>query len=246
MDDRKILFLYNILLKGDIAVKTGLHIGGTKDTLEIGGMDNPIIKDPISGMPYIPGSSIKGKLRCLLELENGLHERGGVHSKCADFECFVCRLFGNSKNTSEPGPTRLLVRDCNLNHEKTRRNIQSPVDKKITSLEIIEDKYENTIDRLTSSATPRPVERVVPGAVFTLELVYRVFDCGDDGKTDLENLEYLKRAIDLLHEDYLGGNGSRGYGKVEFRNIEITCSSERGKRQVDEIFQNYLKTTKNA
>ncbi|MFN4227892.1 MAG: type III-A CRISPR-associated RAMP protein Csm3, partial [Candidatus Ratteibacteria bacterium] len=86
-----------IIIKGFIEVKTGLRIGGTTTGLKIGGLDQPVIKDPL-GRPYIPGSSLKGKLRSLIEKkENVKLNEKGTH-ECTEEEsykkCPVCRIWG--------------------------------------------------------------------------------------------------------------------------------------------------------
>jgi CRISPR-associated protein Csm3 len=208
-----------ILISGRIKLITGLHIGAQRETAEIGGLDNPIIKDPVSGMPYIPGSSFKGKLRSLFEkLKNSElseNERGRGEDKFFNrkigeevwihacnkkydeiLDCEVCRLFGTSGGKKGDNfPSRAIFRDS------------FPVDWDDENIEI---KYEAGIDRITSAANPRPMERISPGVEFAFEIVYNVED--NKAKYDLKN---LFTAMKLLEDDYLGGSGSRGYGKVE-------------------------------
>ena len=115
-------FIGNILIRGRIECLTGLHIGGSKDKMEIGGVDSPVVRDPVTHrQPYIPGSSLKGKMRMLLEYATGNVEmgdekqdkkRGDVHN-CTRPDCPVCRIFGSSAAEERRcGPTRLLVRDA--------------------------------------------------------------------------------------------------------------------------------------
>jgi CRISPR-associated protein Csm3 len=197
------------VISGLIKTLTGLHVGAARETSEIGGMDNPVIKDPITGLPYIPGSSLKGKMRSLLEKVSGIEFNRTVGQKvnihvCDTEEdallCNVCRLFGSSGSTNHPA--RIFVRDSYLTgiwEEKFRKEL------------LIEEKYEASIDRVTSAANPRPVERVPPGVEFEFEIIYNVED--NRWKEDLRN---LFKAMKLLEDDYLGGSGSRGYGKVRF------------------------------
>lgn len=202
-------------LRGKIVVKTGLRIGGSAESVEIGGMDNPIIRDPVTEYPYIPGSSIKGKMRSLLELKyDKLNNGGNPHKWCNDTSCFVCRVFGTSAGEeAKIGQGRLIVRDAHLSEESKKR-LDALRDR--SGLLYAEVKSENTIDRITARANPRTMERVPPGVCFEFELVYRVFDTGDDGKTDEENFKYVLEGLRLIELDALGGSGSRGYGKVEF------------------------------
>jgi len=201
------------VLRGTIEVMTGLHIGGGNDSLEIGGMDNPIIRYPHNREPYIPGSSLKGKMRSLLEWELGrLHAKGEVH-QCAEPTCPVCRVFGSTQGGEERGPTRLTVRDASLSVESREvfRSGERP---------LVEEKHENSINRVTAVANPRPVERVVPGTTFDLEIVYRVLDTGDDGEMDRQYFDdVVLKGLKLLELSALGGSGSRGYGKIRFRDL---------------------------
>jgi CRISPR-associated protein Csm3 len=206
--------LGNVVLNGRLECRTGLHIG-EEGVLDIGGIDNPVVKSPATGYPYIPGSSIKGKMRSLMEWDEGVVERDGEVHTCTDeaaVECPVCRVFGTpAESEAKTGPTRLSVRDA------------YPTDQTVeqwgelnTSLPYTEVKSENTINRITSEANPRKFERVPKGSEFKYELVYGVYDLDDGGRTDLTNLAAVERALFLIEDSSLGGSGSRGYGKVTF------------------------------
>lgn len=212
-------------LRGSITVVTGLHIGAGRETMEIGGMDNPVIRNPANGEPYIPGSSLKGKMRSTLELISARVERSGRVHTCAEDDCPVCRIFGTTEEATH-GPTRLIVRDGVLDRAATAAALS--LDEGFPISDIIEVKYENTINRITGTAqNPRPLERVVPGSVFTLEILYKVFihegetpeSCKDATLFD----EYVPGLIRALEKDALGGSGSRGSGqvKIELRKPEI-------------------------
>lgn len=225
------------VIKGLIKCETGLHIGGTAETIEIGGLDKPIIKDSITDLPYIPGSSIKGKMRSLLEWKYGnFQENGDVHKydekKCKK-DCPICRIFGTSAEEAKIGPARLIVRDAHLT-EGSRKELEKLRQKK--GLVYAEQKTENSINRLTARANPRTQERVPAGTEFEFEMVYRIFDLDDDkGVKDRELFEVVKDAIGLLQMDALGGSGSRGYGKVTF-DIKENCEyriMEKGMVKVD-------------
>lgn len=204
-------------LSGKIIVKTGLHIGAGNDKVEIGGMDNPIIRNPLTHEPYIPGSSIKGKMRSLMEWKfDKLKSTGGKVCYCGLPECEVCRVFGSANTKSEEakdrGPTRLIVRDAVLTKEwkEKFRNGNS----------IVEEKNENSLNRITAEANPRPIERIVPGVEFDFEISYRVIDTGDNGETDKKYFkEVVLESLKLLQDDYLGGGGSRGNGQIEFKDL---------------------------
>lgn len=207
------------IITGEIECITGLHIGGSSDIMEIGGMDNPIIKHPITGFPYIPGSSIKGRMRSLLELKYGLFEKGGdVHKYCGKKDCFICRIFGTSADSSNIGPGRLIVRDSNLIENSIVELKRLKRDK---GLPYSEEKHENNINRIDARATPRSIERVPAGIKFNMEFVYRIFDIDDSGNVDINLIKYVKEGLRLIENDALGGSGSRGFGKVRFNNIKM-------------------------
>ncbi|NUQ43914.1 MAG: type III-A CRISPR-associated RAMP protein Csm3 [Calditrichaceae bacterium] len=204
-----------IEIKGTIKVLTGLHIGMGNQEIHIGGMDNPVIKHPVTKEPYIPGSSLKGKMRTLLEYYLGKVDKGGAPWTPDSAEAVkkdpICRIFGSANTKFPAGPTRLIVRDGFLTGEYKKR-IEDENDE-FTVYDVLEGKWENSINRQTGTAlNPRQTERVVAGAEFTLHLIYRVFD-----EEDEKNFEkYVLKALELVQNDALGGSGSRGYGKVEF------------------------------
>lgn len=194
-------------MRGKIELITGLHIGGSENDIRIGGVDNGVIKT-IDGKPYIPGSSLKGKLRYLLEMAEG---RDKV-CECGKVDCSICKLFGvgANKKSEKIGPTRLKVRDSYLsssNDEGTTNYYDFEY----------EVKMENTIKRLNSKAMPRQIERVPAGTVFDFNMVVDLFDT----KNDFNAFKELIFTMCLLEEDYLGGNGSRGYGQIEFKDMKI-------------------------
>lgn len=199
-------------VEGTIRVKTGLHIGGSANKIEIGGNDNPILKHPLTNEPYIPGSSLKGKMRSLLEFKLGKVEPDGQpHKWHNDPTCPIIRIFGTSEERAGVGPTRLIVRDAELTQDyKDKMNKEGMI--------LTEDKYENAINRITARANPRPLERVPSGVEFSFEMSFRIFDVdGDNGTYDEELFNtYIPLGLKLIEQDALGGSGSRGSGKVTF------------------------------
>jgi len=212
---------------------TGLHIGGSDTGIEIGGVDKTVIRDPITNRPYIPGSSLKGKVRSLLEKYSGLEQnqrigQGYIHS-CDDegeyISCDVCQVFGVPGERSFATPTRLVVRDVPMS-EETAKELE---ERARTDLPYTEVKTEVSIDRVTSAANPRQMERVPAGSTFSrAELVYSVYEGqGKDGSViagpmqDVERLRTVVRGLRLLEDDYLGGLGSRGSGKVRLKKIHV-------------------------
>jgi len=207
-----------VFLAGLIRTLTGLHIGASKESLGIAEVDNPVIRDPVTKEPYIPGSSFKGKLRSLKERESSLRCRDvgngiSLHA-CPSAEdaatCPVCRLFGTSGDSEHPGsnfPSRLRVRDAYF-----ARFTAEKLDDLEMELPYTELKYENALNRITAAANPRPVERVPRGCVFEFEIVYDV-ESLEDLKGDLAT---LVSTLEMLADDSLGGMSSRGTGKVGF------------------------------
>jgi CRISPR-associated protein Csm3 len=206
------------LVKGTITCETGLRIGGSTESIEIGGMENPIIRHPITGEPYIPGSSLKGKVRSLLEYKLDRRDRRGYPKgesgrdngePCECGQCIICRVFGPHKNPShELGPTRVLFRDAALTEGARKWLTDAQTAKGIFFAEV---KTENLVNRLTGTAEhPRTLERVPAGTTFDFEISIRIFD--DDNEQEIVGL--VEEGLRLLQQDYLGGSGSRGYGKV--------------------------------
>jgi CRISPR-associated protein Csm3 len=198
-------------ITGTLKCKTGLRIGGSKDEMEIGGMDNPIIRHPLTQQPYIPGSSLKGKLRSLLEYKTGKVTSTGEPCGCVREDCLVCRIFGPHKKAEHQlGPSRIIVRDAKMMQE----SIDELTPLKDEGLLFAEVKTENIIDRRTGVAARgglRSQERVPAGAKFELNISVRIFE--DDNEKAL--LDFITQGLDMIPNDTLGGSGTRGYGWME-------------------------------
>ena len=154
-------------------------------------------------MPYIPGSSLKGKMRALVEIAKGCISDGKASN---DPKSLSGELFGVATGNSDNRPSRLIVRDAEL-------DLSKPEMFDNTDLPYTESKTEVAIDRITAKANPRTFERVPAGAQFKLNMVLNIFE----GENEQRLKETLQLAIRLLQDDYLGGHGSRGYGQVEIR-----------------------------
>lgn len=209
-------------IKGKIKLKTGLHIGAGDVEMHIGGTDNPVIKQPNTLEPYIPGSSLKGKVRSLLEMRSGLMGKTdgkplqASHLSLQNLDkqqkediLKILKLFGSSgadaEEIAELGPTRVSFADCLLS-EDYRKKVREE------RLSLSEVKSENTIDRIRGVAQhPRFTERVPADTEFEFSVHLKML--GDD-EEDL--IDYLLQGLKLLQMDSLGGSGSRGYGKVVF------------------------------
>lgn len=228
------------LLRGKLVCVTGLHIGGTAQGIEIGGMDNPVVRDPLTDIPYIPGSSLKGKLRSLLEWSLGLIEKHDKQKSYAAYECkeliekrqdfkgdplrwdnayILARLFGPASDKTEvreqAKPTRLTVRDS-FPEKSTLAKWHDWLGEE-TYTEI---KTENAIDRVTSEATPRSMERVPAGSEFDVEMIVDIYQ-----KEDTELFRGLFTAMHLLENSALGGSGTRGHGQMRFQDISLEWRS---------------------
>ena len=209
------------LLGGRIRCLSGLRIGGRSGDLAAGGIDQAIVRDPLTYRPYIPGSALRGKLRSLVERAEGLEpnwERGGVriHVCLRHPACVVCRLFGVPSQMETAGTTRLIVRDTFLDDAGAQRLAGLHTD-----LPFTEVKVEAAIDRLTAAAAPREVERIPAGAVFPgVELLFSIYQA-----QDFDDLLVLAQGLALLEDDYLGAGGSRGAGQVQFEALTLTARS---------------------
>jgi len=265
------MFYYkgSFIIEYKLKALTGLRIGGSKEQFEIGGVDNPVIKVEVEipdydgngnklpqGAPYIPGSSLKGKMRSLIEWLNDnvkemiekvknieAHKKVDEAGKaCTCGECPVCRIFGTgdakvietlAKKGIDfiPGPPRLKVFDAYPTKETLERLIEALGENIFTEI-----KTENQINRLTSRSNPRKVERVPAGAEFKGTMVFDVYK---DEDKDL--LKIVFQGMKSMEDHYLGGCGSRGSGKVKFKDITVIWRSKEyylGEKEEKLLFEN--------
>ena len=198
-----------IEITGKIIVDTGMHIGGSSEFAAIGAIDSPVIRDAFHNLPIIPGSSLKGKMRSLLAKR---YNNKIVSEPNEDAEILL-RLFGSSKK-NQIQASRLIFSDAVMENKEELK------EKGIISE--TEAKFENTINRLSAAANPRQIERVIRGAVFPLQIIYDIYWVEENKDTEIEeDFQLIKEGLQLLEYDYLGGHGSRGYGKIHFEDIDI-------------------------
>lgn len=200
-----------IKITGTINVETGMHIGASDGFSVIGAVDSPVAKDALSRIPYIPGSSLKGKIRNLVAK---VYSDGGIAPKFNDQDDKVTRLFGaGAGNNNHPKPSRLIFSDMIMdNIEELKKNgVEDGT----------EVKEENTINPITAEANPRQIERVVRGAKFPLTIIYNAEK--ENEKELLEDIETVALGLKLLSYDYIGGHGSRGYGRVKIDDVNAEC-----------------------
>ena len=190
-----------IQITGKFEVVTGMHIGGGSAFAAIGAVDSSVIKDTQSKLPMIPGSSLKGKMRTLLAKR--YHDRIVEPDNDAPE---IIRVFGSAKK-GQTHPSRIIVADMIMSNSEELHK------KEINSM--TEVKFENTISRQTAVANPRQIERVIRGAQFDLDIIYEV-EAVDE---ILSDMRLVAEGMKLLQYDYLGGHGSRGYGKVKFNDV---------------------------
>ena len=250
MSDR-LRLLGRVLVRAELQVKSGLAIGG-EGLAGLSVTDGAVVRDPLSGEPYVPGSSLKGKLRALIERAVGAslapisaaQGPGGAAQgrrvlrlhRCASEKeyreaalltgysgCPVCHLFGIAPEGFTGLPTRLVTRDAALT-EASRAVLLA----KRTELPFTEVKTESALDRLTAAATPRWRERVPAGAVFAARWDLSFFELGGVDLKDERLLALLVAGLALLEDDYLGGGGSRGYGRVAFAKLEVSLAHDGG------------------
>lgn len=248
MDDKQtalpeLRFLGKVIIKGVLVARTGLHIGGSQGGMDIGGVDKIVVRDRLSGEPFVPGSSLKGKMRSLAERARGkilpeqlVQEVQGSFNRepirihmCNQADCEICNVFGRNDvlqgipravgsdrlRIDKATPTRLIVRDARL----TRRSEAALRSRDLDQL-YTEVKWEVGIDRITSAANPRQMERVPAGARFGFSMAYSVLTADDSA-----NFRYVLEAMRLLEDDYLGGLGSRGSGQVAFTRLQLRWRS---------------------
>ncbi len=196
-----------IEISGKIELLTGMHIGASDSFAAIGAIDTPVIKDSISGLPIIPGSSLKGKMRTLLAKAYNQNPL----AKCEEDDERIIRLFGTAKSAKNGYPvhSRILFSDVVMENsdEIKSRGVESPT----------EAKEENSINRATGIATPRVIERVIKGATFPLNIIYNV----ENEENLEEDFQTIADGLKLLQYDYIGGNGSRGYGRIAISNLQL-------------------------
>lgn len=213
--------LKKIEFQGKLVLKTGLHIGGTNSNMQIGGIDKSVIRNPLTNQPFIPGSSFKGKMRSLFEVSIGQigGSVGNVNNGPANSGP-SSDLYGNATNDRQK-PSRLIVRDCNLKGAINLSTGQSFTIEEFaekTEIPFTEGKTEVVIDRITSAANPRQIERVPAGAVFSLNMVLNIWEQDNNESIIFDN---LFKSLELLKDDYLGGHGSRGYGQISIEIDEV-------------------------
>lgn len=242
-----------IFINGTIDVKTGIAVGGGSIGLEIGGADKVVVRNPISNEPYIPGSSLKGKMRSLLEkLDDNMDITVKQINKASKIE------EKNIYKSIEEIPSDALTPKENIEkvvvdsmpckcgtcmickifgvsaeaegmparlivRDSDLINVEELEKSKNTDMPFTEVKTEVVIDRITSAATPRQFERVPAGAKFSLNLVCNIYD--GDAETDMVNKIF--EGLSLVQDDYLGGSGTRGYGQVKFNIEALTCKDQK-------------------
>ena len=200
------------IITGKIKVLTGLHIGTSGDFSAIGAVDNIVIRDTVTNKPIIPGSSLKGKMRYLLSRtkynDNSTLTMPSIKKESDNIK----RLFGSSEKPITL--SRLQFCDMLLSEKEYERDVEF-------DLPYTEIKYENTIDRGTGVANPRQQERVPAGSEFDFRLIYNIENTEnmeEEVKCDFENILLM---FELLEDDYLGGHGTRGYGRVKFEDLKL-------------------------
>ncbi len=213
-----------IEISGTLKVLTGMHIGASNAFSAIGAVDSPVIRDSITDLPLIPGSSLKGKLRTLLAKKYN-QNISSSHDNDAEE---ILRLFGSAKK-NQVKQSRLLFSDMILS------NIDEIKNNGLNSA--TEIKFENTINRATAVANPRQIERTIRGAKFPLSIIYNATEKGEI----VDDIALLAQGLELLKYDYLGGHGSRGYGKVALKDITLKVVSGEVEKSLIQECENIVK-----
>ena len=211
-----------ILITCSLVVRTGLHIGGSGIFSPIGAVDSPVIRDPLTQRPIVPGSSLKGKLRTLLVRSDSYQKGNGIESlpEIDQEPEVILRLFGCATPVRR---SRLQFSDCFVTNAE-----------EMDAVGLTEVKTENAISRINSVANPRQIERVNPGVKFGVRIVYDIAK-----KEEMEaDLTLLAKGMKLLQLDYLGGHGSRGSGRVSFRDFHVTnCEDHQEDSSLTRLFK---------
>ena len=214
-------------ISGVIESLTGLHIGGGSQFAAIGAVDSVVIKDIQDDLPMIPGSSLKGKLRSLLSKQLSFGELPKEHNKDDDK---IKRLFGHAESKN-PKTSRIYFSDIFMS-EESREELEN------SDMDATEIKFENTITRSTGVANPRQIERAIKGIRYDMSLIYNI-----ENESEIEeDFKLLKIAFKLLQYDYLGANGSRGYGRVEIKELDVKALIV---DEEDENCKNVIESCKN-
>lgn len=214
-----------VLIKSELEVVTGLHIGGTTGYFAIGALDSPVIIDLLSKQPIIPGSSLKGKIRTLL-VRSIYKDLTDLPAPNKDPD-YIKRLFGSGSESKNDTAfkARLQFADAFIKNTDQFKEIG-----------LTEVKFENTIDRQTGVAQPRQIERVNRGVIFEVNITYDL----DNEKEFMDDMRNLSKGMKLLQLDYLGGHGTRGSGRVSFRNFKINTFEDSDgivEKYLDNIYQ---------
>ena len=217
-------------ISGVIESLTGLHIGGGSQFAAIGAVDSVVIKDIQDDLPMIPGSSLKGKLRSLLSKQLSDGNLPKEHNQDDDR---IKRLFGHAESKN-PKTSRIYFSDIFMN-EESREELEN------SDMDATEIKFENTITRSTGVANPRQIERAIKGIKYNMSLIYNI---ENEGEIE-EDFKLLKMAFKLLQYDYLGANGSRGYGRVDIKELDVKAlivdEEDENCKKVIESCKNILK-----
>ena len=193
-------------ITGTVKSETGMHIGGSDAFAAIGAIDSPVVRDVLTNHPMIPGSSLKGKMRSLLARQYS----DGKPKKIEEDAPVIQRVFGSTAEKNHPKAARLIFSDLMMTNAEELEKI---------GVAATEAKFENTINRLTAVANPRQIERSVRGGEFHMDLVYNLED-----ETEAEEyFQLIHDGMKLLEYDYIGGHGSRGYGKISFHDLGVEC-----------------------
>jgi CRISPR-associated RAMP protein, csm3 family len=214
-------------ISGVIESLTGLHIGGGSQFAAIGAVDSVVIKDIQDDLPMIPGSSLKGKLRSLLSKQLSDGNLPKEHNQDDDR---LKRLFGHAESKN-PKTSRIYFSDIFMN-EESREELEN------SDMDATEIKFENTITRSTGVANPRQIERAIKGIKYNMSLIYNI---ENEGEIE-EDFKLLKMAFKLLQYDYLGANGSRGYGRVDIKDLDVKALIV---DEEDENCKNVIESCKN-
>lgn len=239
---------YQIILEGKIVTKTGLMIGTGREAFEIGGVDNPVIKDP-NGKPYIPGSSIKGKMRALIERTRDLTPLKEARLKIAKLNPQseqnrikqIEKQLEEDHNWHKVGIAFIHICDdpncgiCNVFGRPGEKATAEPTRLYVRDARLDEEAFKEMFPELhklseyTEVKWENVIDRVTSAATprqnervpAGARFDFEMIYNVYDERDKGWIMDVFVKGMEMLENSYIGASGSRGYGKIKFENMKL-------------------------